>query len=236
MGRNSERRRRIRKGSFTLMGTKAVLTLALLATLASCSGLFYQPGKTRIMNPADLGLEYQDFRIESSGGRKLHAWLFPSSKGHEEHGTVIQFHGNAENMSSHFISLSWVADRGYNLLTFDYSGYWDSDGEPGQRALNEDALAVLKYAVAFNHSRAAETGSKPVLAAYGQSLGGTVLLRALADFSERKEIDTAIIDSSFPSYQDLAREKLSILWQTWLFQPLAYVFVSDAYAPEKKIA
>ncbi len=213
----------------------ALLGLALLS-FAACSGLFYQPGKVRKTDPSDLGMEYQDVRIESAGGRKLHAWLFPPGNGAEERGTIIQFHGNAENISSHFMSLAWVTTQGYNFITFDYSGYWDSDGAPGQRTLNEDALAALKYAVEFNRVRAAETGRKPVLAAYGQSLGGTVLLRALADFSERREIDAVIIDSSFPSYQDIAREKLSILWETWLFQPLAYLLVSDAYAPEKTIA
>jgi cephalosporin-C deacetylase-like acetyl esterase len=77
-------------------------------------------------------MEYQDFRIESAGGRKLHAWLFPSGKGAEERGTLVQFHGNAENISTHFISLSWVTTHGYNFITFDYSGYWDSDSEPGR--------------------------------------------------------------------------------------------------------
>ncbi|MBI3581555.1 MAG: alpha/beta hydrolase [Nitrospinae bacterium] len=213
----------------------AVLGFAFLS-IAACSGVFYQPGKVRKTDPADLGMEYQDVRIESAGGRKLHAWLFPSGNGAEERGTIIQFHGNAENISTHFLSLSWVTKHGYNFITFDYSGYWDSDGAPGQRTLNEDALAALKYAVEFNGARAAETGTRPVLAAYGQSLGGTVLMRALADFSERRVVDAVIIESAFPSYQDIAREKLSILWETWLFQPLAYLLVSDAYAPEKTIA
>lgn len=213
----------------------AILSAGILFT-AGCTHLFYQPGKTQLFDPAKIGLEYQDFRIESANGRKLHAWLFPARKDAAELGTVVQFHGNGENITTHFNSLAWVAKRGYNLVTFDYSGYWDSDGEPGQKALNEDALAALEYARGFNQSRSVETGKNLLLVAYGQSLGGAVLLRALADYPHRDELAAVVVDSSFSSYQDIAREKLSLLWETWLFQPLAYLLVSDCYAPEKKMA
>lgn len=42
---------------------------------------------------------------------------------------VLFFHGNAENISSHFISAAWIADRGYDLMMFDYRRFGRSDGE-----------------------------------------------------------------------------------------------------------
>ncbi|MBI3794417.1 MAG: alpha/beta hydrolase [Nitrospinae bacterium] len=202
---------------------------------SSCTHLFYQPGKEQYFDPGKMGMVYQDAWIESAGGRKLHAWLFPSVGETPERGTIIQFHGNAENISSHFASLAWVTKRGYNFIAFDYSGYWNSDGEPGQKALNEDSLSALTYAYKFNQTRSQETGNKLSLSAYGQSLGGAVLLRALADYPLRGELNAVVIESSFYSYQTIAREKLGLSWITWLFQPLAYVLVSDEYAPEKVI-
>jgi fermentation-respiration switch protein FrsA (DUF1100 family) len=209
--------------------------LACLLFTGGCSFLFYQPIKKQIYDPTRIGIEYQDTQINSADGRKLHAWVLPAKDPQKERGTILQFHGNGENMTTHFMWLAWATERGYNLITFDYSGYWDSEGIPGQKALNEDALAALEYANHFNHTRTAETGNKLLLVPYGQSLGGTVLLRALADFPRREELSVVVVESSFPSYQNIAREKLSLFWETWLFQPFAYLLVSDRYAPENKL-
>lgn len=211
------------------------LAIALLAmVLPACTHLFYQPQRVGFYNPADFGLANEDILFESADGRKLNGWYFPPAGGVEGKGIIVQFHGNAENISTHFLSLAWVVKHGYGLFTFDYSGYGASEGAPSQQALNEDALAALTYAEGRLQSLN-PAGSKKVLVAYGQSLGGAVLLRALADFPRRDAIDTVVIESSFASYKAIASDKLSLRWFTWPLQPLAYLLVSDAYAPEEVI-
>ncbi len=211
------------------------LAIALLAAaLPACTHLFYQPQRMGFYHPADFGFANEDVLFESSGGRKLNGWYFPPAGGAEEKGIIVQFHGNAENISTHFLSLAWVVKYGYGLFTFDYSGYGASEGSPSQQTLNEDAVAALTYAEGLLKARN-PAGPKKVLVAYGQSLGGAVLLRALADFPRRASIDTVVIESSFASYKEIARQKLSQHWFTWPLQPLAYLLVSDAYAPEDVI-
>ncbi len=209
------------------------LLIIFIPFLSSCTHLFYQPDRFRHFDPASAGIEYRDVYFKGAHGATLHGWFFPARNGTPERGSFIQFHGNAENMTTHFNSLFWVTGRGYNLFTFDYSGYGDSEGEAGQKELNEDASAALKEGYTFEKDRAAAAGRPMRLAAYGQSLGGAVLLRALADFPERKELAVVVADSAFLSYRSEARDVMANSWITWLFQPLPYLLVSDAYAPEK---
>lgn len=202
---------------------------------ASCTGVFYQPQKLMFYDPADFDYQYEDVDFKSVDGTPLHGWFFPVKNGVTELGTVLQFHGNAENITSHFRSLAWITKEGYNLFIFDYQGYGLSGGRPTQKRLNGDALAALDYAVIKNRERSEKSGKKLEFIAYGQSLGGAILMRALYDFKDKDKLDAVVIESSFSSYRRIAMEKLALSRVTWIFQPLAYLLVSDSYAPEDKI-
>ena len=217
------------------------LFLLFILTGASCSNVFYQPSKKLFHDPKTFQLTYQNVYFKSKDGTMLHGWVFPSVPDVEELGTVIQFHGNAENISTHFLSLSWIVKHGYTLFTFDYRGYGQSEGHPSQAKVYEDALAALEYAHTINSQRiepltpSDEPGRRESTLkkiAYGQSLGGTILLRAMNEVPGTAVLDAVVIESSFSSYQEIAREKLSGSWLSWPFQSLAYLLVSDQYAPQ----
>jgi fermentation-respiration switch protein FrsA (DUF1100 family) len=204
-------------------------TLVIAASLTGCTHLFYRPSDMmHLKDPHQIESLHRDVEITSSDGTKLAGWWFPARAGGKL-GTVVQFHGNAENMTSHFASLFWMIDEGYDLLTFDYRGYGVSEGKPSQEGLNRDAQAAIRYALA---------NSKGPVVLYGQSLGGAVLLRAYDDIrpEERAHVRALVIESSFYSYKAIARDVLARSWLTFLFQPLAYVLVSDGYSPEEAIA
>ncbi len=207
--------------------SKKIKLLVLIAFIglitSSCSGVFYQPSKEKFYNPKKFGLVYEDVYLKSKDGTLLHGWFFPVDSKIAELGTVVQFHGNAENISTHFLALSWLVAKGYNLFIFDYRGYGKSEGVPTQPKVKADAIAVLEYIVKRN--------SQIKLIAYGQSLGGTILLSALDNFTEIEDIDAIVIVSSFSSYQEMGREKLALSWISFVCQPVAYVLLSDTYAP-----
>lgn len=202
--------------------------LLFFVFLGGCSNLFYQPTKRHFTEPKQFKLAHQEVWFASKDGTKLHGWFFPATTKTVK-GTVVQFHGNAENISTHFFSLIWLIKEGYNLFTWDYRGYGFSEGEPSQKGVHEDALAALEEGKKLH-------GGKGLFIVYGQSLGGAVSMRAVPDSKHAGEVDLLVHDSSFASYQTVASKVLRKRWFLWPFSPLAYVLVSDAYAPEDVIS
>ncbi len=205
--------------------------LALMLGSTSCSHLFYHPSDLMyLQNPEKVEKLREAVEFKSADGTKLTGWFFETSLKNKK-GVVIQFHGNAENLTSHFQSVYWMVAEGYDFFSFDYRGYGISEGKPTQAGLNQDALAAIHYIL--NRERPF-ANSKPDVVLYGQSLGGAVLMRAYADVTpdEKKRVRAMVIESSFDNYHAIARDLLSRSFITWLFQPLGYVLVSNAYGPD----
>lgn len=195
--------------------------------LQSCSHLFYHPSDKHFVDPMKFKLNYQDVFFKSKDSVNLHGWFFPA-KSNNPKGTVIQFHGNAQNISTHFFSLIWLIDHGYNLFTFDYRGYGKSEGVPNQEGIYLDALAALEKGRELH-----EQNGKGKFIVYGQSLGGAVSLRAIPDFKYSNDISLIVMDSAFASYKDIAFDRLKNIWFLWPVSPLAFVLVSDKYAADE---
>lgn len=212
---------------------KRILLLLLLNLNAGCTHLLYHPSQYLYWDPKILGITYRAVEFPSLDDVKLQGWYFPARGTTPHRGTVVQFHGNAENMTAHFSSLYWVIDHGYDFFTFDYRGYGASDGTPSPRGMHEDAVAAIHW-VEKNAKRPA--AEKKDLIFYGQSLGGAVLTRALEDISERSRIKAVVIESSFDDYHRISCDVLSRFWLTWPFQWLGNILVADALSPEASFA
>jgi len=190
--------------------------------------LFYYPSQEKFYDPKQFSLEYEDLWIESTDGVKLNAWHIKNPKAKEHKGLILHFHGNAENISSHFLNLAWITEFGYELLIFDYRGYGRSNGEPNQVGTHQDALAALKFAL-----KKMESKPKSKFVVYCQSLGGIICARALADLENTESINLLVLDSTFSSYQDIANQKLKDHWLTFLFSPLSMLLISDKMSSKK---
>lgn len=201
------------------------ITLAsglLLTTLSGCNSLYYFPEKELIYHPTDLQLEYTEDIISTSDHQKLHAWTIPA-KTKPKNVVVLQFHGNAENRSTHFLSVAWLAFHGVDVVTFDYRGYNGSTGSPSRSGLVIDGLTMIDWlAVRYpKHKRFI----------LGQSLGAAVAIAALATPGEQEKISGLVLESAFHSYRGLARMKFASSWLLWSFQWLPYILLSgDANA------
>jgi fermentation-respiration switch protein FrsA (DUF1100 family) len=210
--------------------SSALLGILALVLLNGCTHLLFFPSQALVVSPEQLGLEYEDVYFRSADGTRLHGWFFPA-RTQPVKGIVVQFHGNAENLSTHFRSLIWVIEHGYHLFTFDYRGYGRSEGQVSVEGAVDDVRAAIAQARMLP---VPEAGTRLVL--YGQSLGGTLLLYVAGTMKDRDGIALVIADSSFSSYQAIAREKLAENWLTFILQPLACVLISDRYAPEHVLA
>ncbi len=209
------------------MNQNLIRKILLMLFCTSCSNVFYQPTKKHFLDPVQFKLTYEDVYFKSQDGTSLHGWFF-KARTKEVKGTVVQFHGNAENISTHFFSLIWMIDQGYNLFTFDYRGYGKSEGEGSQKGVYEDALAAIEK----GHEYYAANGAGQFII-YGQSLGGIICARAVPDSKYKNDITLLVQDSTFSSYQLLAFDKASHSWLLFIVSPLVFGLVSDEYASSK---
>lgn len=206
---------------------KNILCLFLVLCVQSCSGLFYYPTQVLYSDPAQQGIDFENIFFQAKDGTRLHAWYFPPTEGSGPRELIVFFHGNAQNITSHYLNLEWVREHGHGLLIFDYRGYGLSEGAPNQQGLFKDGVAAIELAEKLKVQRE-HTG----LIAYGQSLGGIVLTRVLEEFDPAL-FELVVLDSTFLSYQAISRRKLR---DSFVFSPLLLfvpLLISDEYAPRR---
>ena len=203
---------------------KFLVLLLLVSGCSGCSSVFYYPDQIKYSSPDQMKSEFDDVRLVTNDKIKLHGQILKAKK---PKSTVLYFHGNAQNLSSHFINLAWLTNYGYDVLVFDYRGYGRSHGAPDPKGLQEDAKAAINWALQYHKEK---KHNKLIL--YGQSLGGIVSMRAILDHPQAGLFDLVVMDSTFSSYNDMAFDKLTSHWLTFIFSPLAYAIVSNSTSPE----
>ena len=197
-----------------------VLCVYAALLLNGCNSVFYYPDNIKYGDPALLEYQTDEKMIESEPGTHIKLIRFHAVG--KRKGSVVHFHGNAQNMTAHLAFTYWIPEEGYDLYIFDYQGYGPSEGVPSREATIADGKAVL--AEAFQNS-----DGLPVFV-LGQSLGAAVAFTSSA-LSFPNKICGLIFESGFASYRLIARKKLADHWFSWPFQyPFSY-FVTDEYSP-----
>ena len=200
----------------------ALLALPMLLLGGCVEPMFFQPDHVRYETPDALGLRYEAVRFASSDGTMLSGWFIPAvgrADPRQAKGTVIHFHGNAQNMSSHWRFVAWLPRQDYNVFVFDYRGYGDSEGKPSAGGLFKDS----RSAIAYVRSRADVDPTR--LLVFGQSLGGTNAIAAVGS-GQREGVRAVAIESTFYSYSSIADDKLKG----------AGLLVGDTFAASKYVA
>lgn len=187
--------------------TRCLRCLLLIAPLllgACVQDAFYYPDRVLYGTPADAGLAYEDLTFNSSDGTLLSGWFIPAvgiADSKQAKGTVIHFHGNAQNMSAHWEFVSWLPRRGFNVFVFDYRGYGKSAGRPEPQGLFADSNSALNYL------RNRKDIDPERLFVFGQSLGGTNAIAAVGS-GNRNGIKAVAIEATFYSYTSIANDKV----------------------------
>lgn len=207
---------------------RLLVTALLLASLTGCSNAFFFPYHTYVLTPDQLGLTYTDVYFNASDGTRLHAWFLPALG--KAVGTILFLHGNAQNISTHIMSVRWLPARQFNVFLLDYRGYGTSSGAPTLGGVQDDVDAALQALLL----RPDVDPNRIVV--FGQSLGGAIAIYNVAYSPYRQHIRALVVESAFASYRQIAREKLASFWLTWPFQwPLSWT-VSDHYSPSDTVA
>ena len=197
--------------------------LALLLALAGCSSLLFYPEPGQPFTPQAAHLPYRDISLTAADGTRLHAWWLPAKAGVAVKGTVLHLHGNGGNLAGHLGGSWWLPEQGYQVLLLDYRGYGLSQGTPSLPEVFEDIDAAFAWL-----QNAPEVQGKP-LVVLGQSLGGALAIRYLADHPQAQaRLQALVLDGVPASYREVGRYALSTSWLTWPFQvPLSWL-VPDA--------
>lgn len=198
-------------------------------SLVGCSGLFLHPDRANYFPEAKLKIVYEEgFIPTEEAGEKLHYWVVPAQLNKvldkKPKGVVVQVHGNAQNLTAHVGSLGWLTAAGYHLIIFDYRGFGQSTGSASLGKAYQDVQTALDH-IAKNLN----PQNLPIFF-YGQSLGGTLLAKAVSSSKGRWHPRMIVIESSFFSYPGIAREKMASTWFTWPFQWMAYLLITDLYS------
>lgn len=203
---------------------KPLLFIAVLMTVTlACAGLdnvFYYPDHREYTTPAADGYDYEAVLFQSKDGTLLSGWFIPA-KG-PALGTVVHFHGNAQNMSAHYSFVSWLPANGFNLFAFDYRGYGKSEGKVSRQGVYEDSVAAVEYI----KSRTDIDQNKIIL--FGQSIGGANAL-AVAGNNRFESVVGVAADSAFASYKGVAMD------HTTLLKPFAALLIGNKLSPENTV-
>ncbi|MCM2268136.1 MAG: alpha/beta hydrolase [Elusimicrobiales bacterium] len=197
------------------------LFLLPLAALCGCTHLFFQPSKGVFSDPAAAGLKYEVLKFPSEDGTQLTGMFFPAAG--EPLATVVDFHGNADNMTAHYPYSAWLAAEGFNVFIVDYRGYGASEGAPTLDGVVMDARASLAHALKLPGARADK------IVVFGQSLGGAIAVAAVAQ-SDFKPA-ALVLEGTFHSYRGVAAASLRRHWLTWGAAWLPWVAVSGRHSP-----
>ena len=208
-----------RVSSFVRWGLIALIPLSFV-TLVDMHGFYYYPDSIQYHTPTRDGLKYEDVRFASKDGTQLSGW-FVSAVGvqspRDAKGTVIHMHGNAQNMSSHWMFVDWLPKRGFNVFVFDYRGYGQSGGYPSPKGVFEDSVSALDYV------RARSDVDPARLLVFGQSLGGSNAIAAAG--ASREGVRAVAVEAAFFSNSSIASDVM----------PGMGVFMNDQWSAENYI-
>ncbi len=201
------------------------LILGALLFLQGCSSNYflYSPNDKIVFSKDDFSHPVKDSFIRSRSGNTLHLQHHLSDN---PQGLVIHFHGNRGNLSQTVEKVVWLVDEGYDVMLVDYSGYGLSNGKPTRENLALDAQTVFEISHGLAHQH------KVIVAT---SMGGAIALDGLAKSKLERYFDLLVIDSSFDSYQNLARDVVANVPIAKWFSSRIPALVSDERSPASNI-
>ena len=192
--------------------------------------------------PDDLGLDFESVVFKTSDGLRLTGWYIPaplevrneaasvqlgdallSGPSENSQPTILFCHGNGGNMMHCLDSINIFYNLGLNCFIFDYRGYGNSEGKPGEEGTYLDAATAYKWL----------TEEKKVspddIIVFGRSLGGTIA----AQLAGKVEVLALIIESSFTSYVDIGKKFYPYMPVRWFasFSYRTIDYIKQAHCP-----
>ena len=155
--------------------------------------LIYEPGHICDADPSSVGINFEDVWLTSRNDKKIHGWWMEKENARL---TIIQCHGNADNIAQRIYFAQDFAHLPINILMYDYQGYGKSSGKPNWKNTQADGQAAYD----FVQEKVQEKSPHPIIL-YGVSLGGATAI----ELATTRKIDGLIIESTFTSIVAMGR-------------------------------
>jgi len=194
----------------------------LFLVLSGCTNLIFHPMRPHYTNPDVVNVRFEDVFINTEDNIRLHGWKLSAEQG--SNGAVIYFHGNGENISTHFLNVYWLTLHGFDVYLYDYRGYGRSEGFADLDAVIRDIETMI--ATTLDNVPAQQN-----IVVMGHSLGGSLSIFGVAHSQHRERIAALVSIDAFSDYHEVTQDVLSRHWLTWLLQwPLSFT-VDNSYRP-----
>lgn len=158
--------------------------------------------------------------VAAGDGITLNGWRV-RPKG-ERRRTILYFPGNAANRINRVSTLDILSEDGAEVFLFDYRGYGDNEGSPSEEAIAADARSLWNWLTTDQKIPPEE------IIIYGQSLGGGVAVRLVADLADEGISPRGLIlVATFSSMVDAAKNHYGWVPIDWLLM--------DRYPSESRV-
>ena len=166
----------------------------------------YCPSRQLEATPAELGRTFEDVHFKASDGTGLHGWFFPAETNSPRARIAFLIcHGNGGNISHRLGLCMALLKTGASVFVFDYRGYGQSHGRPGEEGTYRDAQAA--------HAWLRQKGLRGEdIIAFGESLGGGVV----SELALRETLGGVVLQSTFTSIPDVGGELFPWLPVRWM--------------------
>jgi pimeloyl-ACP methyl ester carboxylesterase len=192
---------------FRRIGTALAVCIGLILVLHWFEhSQVYHPSRELEATPAGLHREFADVRFKAVDGIELHGWFFPADTNSPRARIAFLIcHGNGGNISHRLDLCAALLETGASVFLFDYRGYGQSRGRPGEEGTYRDAQAA--------HAWLRQKGFPGEhIIAFGESLGGGVV----SELALRETLGGIVLQSTFTSIPDIGAELYPWLPVRWL--------------------
>jgi len=183
----------------------------------------YQPTFTDSRDkPLPLSYTFESVNFKNDKGNNLVGWFAKPKNIVNPEITVLLLHGNGTNIVIDFFSIIQLVKQGFQVFTFDYSGYGFSEGKPNRKRVLADANDALNMLLL----RPDVKNTKLVV--YGESMGGQ--LAATAASENEAKINALVMEGAPSSHKDIAARIVKPIGF------LARILVKNEYSSVKSVA
>ena len=174
------------------------------------SRMVFFPTRELAVTPDQVHLPFEEVNIQVDERVRLHGWYFspPDQPADSARPVVLFCHGNAGNISHRLETVDFLLKMGTAILLFDYRGYGQSSGSPTEQGVYDDAAACYHWLREEKHYEADR------IVVFGRSLGGAVAV----DLAAKNPCCGLIVESSFTSARDMARQMFPFFPVQWLLR------------------